>query len=488
SVRDTDGNGCSATSAATTVTVNPIPPTPTVTPGGPTTFCSGGSVTLTSSSASGNQWYLNGAPIGGQTSQTYVASAAGDYTVVVTATGCSSAASAATTVTVNPNPNATITAPSAVSSGSPGNIASVASAGAGATYNWSITNGTITGGTGANSVAFTAGATGTLTLQVTVTTGAGCADTKSANVNVGLPAVTVTSVAPATGSINGQTAVSVNGTGFLSGATVTFGGTGATSVVVVSATKITAVTPAHSAGSVNVTVTNTNTSAGTLTNGYTYAQLFDANGDHTIDPSDIFYLISYLFLHGPAPVGGMTAGDANGDGVVDPADIFYLVNYLFLHGPAPYSEPVVHTSSVSAPLKGSISLGQPVLRGDRYVIPVTVSGAPSAMSLRLGFDAAGEGVTIQRAPGLQPAFEISRHGDRELTYLVAYDGTMDGVVANIEVPAGARLSSIRIEGDGTLLCDREGIRKATVAAGTLTVNGTTVDGGRPHIELPRSER
>src|SRR5213075_1657588 len=89
-------SGCaSAASAATSVTVNPIPATPTITPGGPTTFCAGGSVLLTSSSASGNQWSLNGNPIGGATSNTYVASAAGDYTVVVTASGCSSAASAA---------------------------------------------------------------------------------------------------------------------------------------------------------------------------------------------------------------------------------------------------------------------------------------------------------------------------------------------------------------------------------------------------------
>src|SRR5205085_1148246 len=68
---------CSSTSAITTVTVNPTPPTPTITPGGPTTFCAGGSVTLTSSSASGNQWYLNGNPIGGATNQTLNVTASG---------------------------------------------------------------------------------------------------------------------------------------------------------------------------------------------------------------------------------------------------------------------------------------------------------------------------------------------------------------------------------------------------------------------------
>src|SRR5207237_144414 len=100
----TNGSGCSATSAGTVVTVNPNPSTPTITPGGPTTFCAGGSVLLTSSSATGNQWKLNGSPIGGATSTTYTAMASGSYTVVVTASGCSSAPSAATVVTVNPNP------------------------------------------------------------------------------------------------------------------------------------------------------------------------------------------------------------------------------------------------------------------------------------------------------------------------------------------------------------------------------------------------
>ena len=98
-------SGCpSAPSTATTVTVNPTPVTPTISAGGPTTFCDGGSVTLNSSSATGNQWYLNGNPISGATNQAYSATAAGSYTVVVTVSGCPSAPSTATTVTVNPTP------------------------------------------------------------------------------------------------------------------------------------------------------------------------------------------------------------------------------------------------------------------------------------------------------------------------------------------------------------------------------------------------
>src|SRR6185369_8816274 len=64
----------SAATATDTLTVSvTATATPTITPGGPTTFCTGGSVTLSSSSASNNQWFLNGNPIGGATNQQYTA-------------------------------------------------------------------------------------------------------------------------------------------------------------------------------------------------------------------------------------------------------------------------------------------------------------------------------------------------------------------------------------------------------------------------------
>jgi hypothetical protein len=84
------------------------------------------------------------------------------------------------------------------------------------------------------------------------------------------PAPTVTSISPNSGTINGGTAVSITGTGFLAGATVSVGGTTATGVTVVNSTSITATTPAHAAGAVNVIVTNSDTQSGTLTQGFTY--------------------------------------------------------------------------------------------------------------------------------------------------------------------------------------------------------------------------
>ncbi len=84
------------------------------------------------------------------------------------------------------------------------------------------------------------------------------------------PAPTVTSISPNSGTINGGTAVTITGTGFLAGATVSVGGTAATGVTVVNSTSITATTPAHAAGAVNVIVTNSDTQSGTLTQGFTY--------------------------------------------------------------------------------------------------------------------------------------------------------------------------------------------------------------------------
>jgi hypothetical protein len=86
----------------------------------------------------------------------------------------------------------------------------------------------------------------------------------------GNPTPTVTSISPTSGTTAGGTAVSITGTGFLAGATVSLGGTAATGVTVVNSTTITATTAAHSAGAVNVVVTNTDAQSGTLPSGYTY--------------------------------------------------------------------------------------------------------------------------------------------------------------------------------------------------------------------------
>jgi IPT/TIG domain/Dockerin type I domain len=142
----------------------------------------------------------------------------------------------------------------------------------------------------------------------------------------------ISTITPASGTTAGGIAVTITGTNFAFGSSVTIGGTAATSVV--SSTQITATTPAHAAGAVNVVVTNPDAQSATLASGFTYvasSSSGDANGDGQVTIADVFYLINYLFAGGP----GGVAGDANGDGSVTVGDVFYLINYLFAGGPAP---------------------------------------------------------------------------------------------------------------------------------------------------------
>lgn len=85
----------------------------------------------------------------------------------------------------------------------------------------------------------------------------------------GTGSITVTAISPSTGSTFGGTAVTISGTGFVSGASVSIGGSPATDVVVSSGTKITAKTPAHAAGTGAVIVT-VGSKSGSLASGFSF--------------------------------------------------------------------------------------------------------------------------------------------------------------------------------------------------------------------------
>lgn len=89
-------------------------------------------------------------------------------------------------------PDATITAPAWLATGASG-AASVFEE-PGATFTWTVTNGTLTAGQGTSTITFTAGASGSVTLGCTVANGAG-SDTKQAVVPIG--------GTPPTGSVYG---------------------------------------------------------------------------------------------------------------------------------------------------------------------------------------------------------------------------------------------------------------------------------------------
>ncbi|MFN5323547.1 MAG: T9SS type A sorting domain-containing protein [Bacteroidota bacterium] len=176
SVIVSNANGCTATSAAQTVTVYSLP-SPAIT--GTTTAC--GTVSLTASGGTSYAWNTGNSATTAANNFTTV----GSYTVTVTATnsnGCTSNASQAITVNEVPSNTITFGGPSAICSGASTSI----SVPSGASYLWS---------NGATTNAITVTTAGTYT--VTATSGAGCTSTSSqAVVALTNPVAAVSSSAP----------------------------------------------------------------------------------------------------------------------------------------------------------------------------------------------------------------------------------------------------------------------------------------------------
>ena len=110
---------------------------------------------------------------------------------------------------------------------------------------------------------------GTGTVDVTVTNPDTQSDTLAAAFTYIQPP-TIAAIAPSTGPAAGGTAVSVSGSDFVSGATVTVGGNACAPVVFVSPSQLDCTTPAGTPGSADVSVSNPDLQNDTLVAGFTY--------------------------------------------------------------------------------------------------------------------------------------------------------------------------------------------------------------------------
>jgi hypothetical protein len=279
----TDANGCQATSSVVTVTVNPAP-SAGVTAGGATTFCTGGSVTLTAQGTGSYQW-SNGA-----TTQSITVTQGGNYAVTVTGNGCS-ATSSVTTVTVNPAPTASITAQGSPNLCQGGSV--VLQASGGDTYQWN---------TGAQSSSISVNQSGVYTVQVSQN---GCSAQSQQQVTVNpLPSV---SLQPIAALCANSSAVAITG-GSPAGGTYTLNGVSA------------------------ITLDPAQTGSGAQTVAYTYT---DGNGcsntatqSVTVNPLPIVSFSglnsNYTLADIPTqlvgtPAGGLFSGNGVVNGTFDPA-------------------------------------------------------------------------------------------------------------------------------------------------------------------------
>ncbi|WP_337968506.1 tandem-95 repeat protein [uncultured Flavobacterium sp.] len=145
------------------------PGTPSISASGPLTFCTGGSVVLTSTAGTGYLWST------GATTQAITVTTSGTYTVKVSnASGCYSASSAGTTVTVNPLPTAyNVTGGGSYCAGGTGVAVTLSNSQTGVSYQLQlggVNDGTAVAGTGSAISFGTKTAAGTYTVVATNTT------------------------------------------------------------------------------------------------------------------------------------------------------------------------------------------------------------------------------------------------------------------------------------------------------------------------------
>jgi glucose/arabinose dehydrogenase len=295
------------------------------------------------------------------------------------------------------------------------------------------------------------------------------------------PAPTVTSISPTSGPAAGATAVTITGTGFLSGATVTMGGTAATNVVVVSSTSITAKTAAHAAGAVNVVVTNTDTQGGTLTNGYTYTN--PAPTVTSISPTS-------------GPAAGATAVTITGTNFLTGATVTLggnaATNVVVVSSTSITAKTAAHAAgAVNVVVTNTDTQSGTLTNGYSYTNPAptvtsispTTGPATGGTPVTIGGTGFLSGATVTLGGTAATSVVVVNSTTITATTAAHAAGAVNVVVTNTDTQSGTLTSGFTYSVSSTV----SSISPTSIGAGTpgfqLTVTGTNFSNGGSTVEF-----
>lgn len=257
-------------------------------------------------------------------------------------------------------------------------------------------------------------------VEVSVTNTDGTVGTRSPGFYYQGPAPTITSISPTRGPMAGGTVVTISGTNFVAGATVTFDGLAQAGVTVVDANTITLTTVAGAQGPANVVVTNTDLTRVTSSNGYifegpapTVTGISPASG--ALAGGTLVTITGSNFVAGAEVAFDGVA--ATGVTVVDPGTIT-ATTPAGSQGPADVM--VTNVDLLAATLSdGYIFLGQPpvvdgvsptTVPNNYLATPITISGSGFAAGVEVTIGGVGAtvtsvtatSITVTLPPGLAP--------------------------------------------------------------------------------------